>query len=222
MTDSPEWQAAHGDKHMPPDTSIRRSKSRTNLLQRVGQIGFSHRSLAAGRGVALAEDRGWRDGAIQGLTQRQGRLSVERMCHLAGVSRAGFYRHWQEGQPVVLAAGSVRPGEDGAYADIAEARACIDRFIDEMCNRQRLHSALAYSPPVEFEEKLPPPGPGSRPPSERTAPDGTLNTLHENVPPCSKRPTSLPASPPRPTTPSLRPSPVRPMFPANSRLFGPR
>ena len=31
---------------------------------------------------------------------RQGRLSIERMCDLAQVSRAGFYRSLQEHQPV--------------------------------------------------------------------------------------------------------------------------
>jgi putative transposase len=29
----------------------------------------------------------------------QGELSVERMCRLAGVSRAGYYRHWQACEP---------------------------------------------------------------------------------------------------------------------------
>jgi predicted DNA-binding transcriptional regulator AlpA len=29
----------------------------------------------------------------------QGSLSIERMCQLAGVSRAGFYRSLQEGMP---------------------------------------------------------------------------------------------------------------------------
>lgn len=29
----------------------------------------------------------------------QGGLSVERMCELSGVSRAGFYRHWEESAP---------------------------------------------------------------------------------------------------------------------------
>ena len=29
----------------------------------------------------------------------QGRLTVERMCQLAGVSRAGFYRHLAEIEP---------------------------------------------------------------------------------------------------------------------------
>lgn len=33
------------------------------------------------------------------MTQQQGALSIERMCQLAGVSRAGFYRHWQERSP---------------------------------------------------------------------------------------------------------------------------
>ncbi|WP_210240147.1 IS3 family transposase, partial [Mesorhizobium sp. M2E.F.Ca.ET.154.01.1.1] len=29
----------------------------------------------------------------------QGQISVERMCRLAGVSRAGYYRHWQATAP---------------------------------------------------------------------------------------------------------------------------
>jgi hypothetical protein len=33
------------------------------------------------------------------MTQQQGSLSVERMCTLAQVSRAGYYRHWQAVAP---------------------------------------------------------------------------------------------------------------------------
>ena len=40
------------------------------------------------------------------------------------------------------------------YRDLAEARASIGRFIDEVYNQKRLHSALGYRPPVEFEQVL--------------------------------------------------------------------
>ena len=40
------------------------------------------------------------------------------------------------------------------YRDLAEARASIARFIEEVYNRKRLHSALGYRPPVEFEQGL--------------------------------------------------------------------
>jgi putative transposase len=40
------------------------------------------------------------------------------------------------------------------YRDLAEVRTCLDRFIDKIYNRQRLHSALGYRPPAEFEQAL--------------------------------------------------------------------
>ena len=40
------------------------------------------------------------------------------------------------------------------YRDLAEARASIARFIDKVYNQKRLHSALGYRPPVEFEQAL--------------------------------------------------------------------
>jgi putative transposase len=40
------------------------------------------------------------------------------------------------------------------YRDLAEARASIARFIDKVYNQTRLHSALGYRPPVEFEQAL--------------------------------------------------------------------
>jgi putative transposase len=41
------------------------------------------------------------------------------------------------------------------YRDLTEARAAIGTFIEDVYNCQRLHSALAYRPPAEFEANLP-------------------------------------------------------------------
>jgi len=41
-----------------------------------------------------------------------------------------------------------------AYRDIGHARSSIGTFIEQVYNRWRLHSALAYRPPAEFEANL--------------------------------------------------------------------
>ena len=40
------------------------------------------------------------------------------------------------------------------YRHLAEARASIEQFIEKVYNPRRLHSALGYRPPVEFEQAL--------------------------------------------------------------------
>jgi transposase InsO family protein len=41
----------------------------------------------------------------------------------------------------------------GAYQNLAHARSAIGRFIETVYNKQRLHSALAYLSPAEYEAK---------------------------------------------------------------------
>jgi transposase InsO family protein len=40
------------------------------------------------------------------------------------------------------------------YRDLAEARTSMERFIEKIYNQRRLHSALGYRPPAEFEQAL--------------------------------------------------------------------
>ena len=41
------------------------------------------------------------------------------------------------------------------YANLTEARQRIGHFLDQVYNRERLHSKIGYVPPEEFEAKLP-------------------------------------------------------------------
>ena len=55
------------------------------------------------------------------------------------------------------------------YRDLAEARASIEHFLEKVYNQKRLHSALGYRPPVEFEQhRLP--LPATRAPKNVKAP----------------------------------------------------
>jgi transposase InsO family protein len=40
------------------------------------------------------------------------------------------------------------------YRDLDDARRSVERFIEKIYNGKRLHSALGYWPPVEFERSL--------------------------------------------------------------------
>ena len=40
------------------------------------------------------------------------------------------------------------------YRDFQEARSRIGEFLEEVYNQARLHSALGYCPPAEFERKV--------------------------------------------------------------------
>jgi transposase InsO family protein len=48
-----------------------------------------------------------------------------------------------------IAAISAHSGK--AFADISDARRRVNGFIDEVYNKDRLHSALGYQSPFEFE-----------------------------------------------------------------------
>ena len=40
------------------------------------------------------------------------------------------------------------------YRDLLEAQRSIELFLEKVYNEKRLHSALDYCPPVEFERSL--------------------------------------------------------------------
>jgi transposase InsO family protein len=45
------------------------------------------------------------------------------------------------------------------YRDLTEARSSVQHFLERVYNQKRLHSALGYQSPAEFEQNLrtPPP-----------------------------------------------------------------
>lgn len=78
---------------------------------------------------------------------------LEAHCIVISMSRPGnpYDNAWAESFMKTLKAEEV----DGRrYRDMDHATACIGSFIEEVYNRQRLHSALNYRSPMEFEAEL--------------------------------------------------------------------
>src|SRR5258708_10492047 len=108
------WSAAQasggrgraGEEHGRRSGSGRQIRHRTGSKVRPaeGRPRFFSASLAASQGSTPAERRAGREGVytvIEAMTPPlpQGQTSVERMCRLARVSRAGYYRHWAASAP---------------------------------------------------------------------------------------------------------------------------
>ena len=62
----------------------------------------------------------------------------------------------------VVTARQVKEVNPTEYRDLEEAASSIGAFIEQIYNRERLHSALGYLPPVEFEHNLYPPQAGGK------------------------------------------------------------
>ena len=67
-----------------------------------GRPRFFSASLAACEGKTAGGRRVWRAAVyevIRAMTVSQGSQTIDRLCRLAGVSRAGYYRFWQQSAP---------------------------------------------------------------------------------------------------------------------------
>ena len=108
------------------------------LLRRRPRPGLVHHS---DRGVQYAS----RDYTAQ-LEQHGIRISMSRLATPYDNARAESFMKTLKYEEVYRT----------EYRDLEEARTLIKQFLEKVYNQQRLHSALGYRPPLEFERSLPP------------------------------------------------------------------
>lgn len=117
----------------------------TELALSALQMALSTRQLKSG--LMHHSDRGKQYAAAQYvslLIKHQIRISMSRSGNPYDNAKAERFMRTVKYEEVYLA----------DYQSLTEARASISHFIDEVYNRKRLHSALGYRPPVEFEQRF--------------------------------------------------------------------
>jgi putative transposase len=123
------------DRHLEDDLAI--SALKMALFRRVPSEGLTHHS---DRGVQYASND------YTGLLRERGiRISMSRSGNPYDNAACESFTKTLKYEEVYRQ----------EYRDLAEARASIEQFIEKVYNGKRLHSALGYRPPVEFERSLP-------------------------------------------------------------------
>ena len=105
------------------------------------------RGRRIGPGLLHHSDRGvqYASAAYTGLLEAHGVLiSMSRRGNPYDNARAESFMKTLKYEEVLV----------NEYATLGEARASLGDFLDRVYNRERLHSALGYRPPVEFEQAL--------------------------------------------------------------------
>jgi transposase InsO family protein len=115
----------------------------TALTLKALQQALATRSVKAG--LVHHSDRGLQYAAadyVSLLVKHQVRISMSRPGNPYDNAKAERFMRTLKYEEVHLT----------EYETLIEARASIHRFIEDVYNRKRLHSALGYRPPVEFEQ----------------------------------------------------------------------
>ena len=115
----------------------------TELPMAALQLALANRQIKAG--LIHHSDQGKQYAAadyVSLLVKHQIRISMSRTGNPYDNAKAERFMRTVKYEEVYLA----------DYQTLTEARASIKHFIEEVYNRKRLHSALGYRPPVEFEQ----------------------------------------------------------------------
>lgn len=125
------------ERHMMTELAL--SALQLALKTRQPQPGLMHHSDQGKQYAAAAY--------VSLLVKHQIRISMSRTANPYDNAKAERFMRTIKYEEVYLA----------DYQSLIEARASINHFIEEVYNRKRLHSALGYRPPVEFEQLCSPP-----------------------------------------------------------------
>jgi putative transposase len=114
----------------------------TELTLQALQMALDSRQVKPG--LIHHSDRGLQYAAtdyVSLLVKQQIRISMSRPANPYDNAKAERFMRTLKYEEVYLS----------DYQNLVEARASIRRFLEDVYNRKRLHSALGYRPPVEFE-----------------------------------------------------------------------